>query len=161
MGALLTPGSRVLVRCGIGSGSCVADAILVESDARYNDGTPGGPLCHPPAPIPAHPPLLPLLLPLAPFTARPSTSGYVRHQLRGTPSMKGSPYIVVRHSSCLLALTRTPAPRCSHVCDGARHGWHRAGQGIVRGAPFACFLSVLSAFCQFSPASHVVSWGSW
>ena len=39
----LVPGSATLtVSCPGGGGSCIADAVLVESEARYNDGSAVG-----------------------------------------------------------------------------------------------------------------------
>ena len=36
----LVPGSATLtVSCPEGGGSCIADAVLLESEARYNDGS--------------------------------------------------------------------------------------------------------------------------
>ena len=35
----LAPGARLLLECPAGGGACVADAVLVESEARYNDGS--------------------------------------------------------------------------------------------------------------------------
>lgn len=37
--APLEPGAAVLIECPPGAGDCVADAVLVESEARYNDGS--------------------------------------------------------------------------------------------------------------------------
>jgi hypothetical protein len=37
--AQLAPGSTLLVECPAGGGDCIADAVLVESAARYNDGS--------------------------------------------------------------------------------------------------------------------------
>ena len=36
--AQLAPGATLLVECPAGGGDCIADAVLVESAARYNDG---------------------------------------------------------------------------------------------------------------------------
>jgi len=38
-GARLTPDSTLTLECPAGGGACVADAVLVESEARYNDGS--------------------------------------------------------------------------------------------------------------------------
>ena len=35
----LAPGATLTVACPSGGGSCIADAVLVESEARYNDGS--------------------------------------------------------------------------------------------------------------------------
>jgi hypothetical protein len=37
-GAQLAPGSALTVECPQGGGDCIADAVLVESEARFNDG---------------------------------------------------------------------------------------------------------------------------
>ena len=37
--AQLAPGATLLVECPAGGGDCIADAVLVESAARYNDGS--------------------------------------------------------------------------------------------------------------------------
>ena len=36
---ILYPGDRVQLVCSESQGSCVADALLLESSARYNDGS--------------------------------------------------------------------------------------------------------------------------
>ncbi len=36
----LAPGSTLTVECPAGGGACIADAVLVESEARLNDGSP-------------------------------------------------------------------------------------------------------------------------
>ena len=38
-GAQLSEGATLTVKCPAGGGGCIADAILVESEARYNDGS--------------------------------------------------------------------------------------------------------------------------
>jgi hypothetical protein len=39
-GAQLGPDSALTVECPAGGGDCIADAVLVESEARFNDGAP-------------------------------------------------------------------------------------------------------------------------
>jgi hypothetical protein len=39
-GVPLGPGSALNVECPAGDGDCIADAVLVESEARFNDGAP-------------------------------------------------------------------------------------------------------------------------
>jgi hypothetical protein len=38
-GVQLSPGATLTVKCPTGGGHCIADAVLVESVARYNDGS--------------------------------------------------------------------------------------------------------------------------
>ncbi len=37
-GAQLAPGSALMLECPQGGGDCIADAVLLESEARFNDG---------------------------------------------------------------------------------------------------------------------------